>query len=84
MKTIDLKFTELCDEIDYWKDQALKYKQDAEYWQGEYSSHLHESFKSTQRGIGQALMLALSVKDNPDGSLSINKEDRKKIANQFK
>lgn len=30
MKTIDIKFYELCNEIDYWKNQA-------KYWEAEYN-----------------------------------------------
>lgn len=84
MKTAEIKFLELCDEIDYWKDEAKKAQKEAEYWKNEYSTHLQESLASAQRGVAQALTIALAVTDDAEGNLVIKKKDRKKIAEEFK
>lgn len=48
MKTIEIKFYELCDEIDYWKEQAFYYKDLYERTQGEYSKTFNQSIKGTK------------------------------------
>lgn len=77
---IDLLTSALCEEIDYWKEQAT-------LWKNEYIKErdlniqvTNERLSDAQKGVANALMFCLSVKDNPDGSLSINKEDRKLLA----
>ena len=84
MKTTDIKFYELCDEIDYWKEKASAAAIDVEYWKGEYSKQLHEGLISSQKGVANALMLALSVQDGADGSLILDKESRKKLADNYR
>jgi hypothetical protein len=84
MKTVDAKFFELCEEIDYWKERAQKAEADTKYWQDQYSIHLKESLLSAQKGVANALMLALSVKDDENGNLVIEKKDRKTLAKNFK
>ena len=80
MKTIDIKFSQLCDEIDHWKEEA-------EYWKDKFKSldlemrnRLAKDFQESKRGIGQMLSLALSVKEGKDGSLVIPKEKRKSLS----
>lgn len=80
----EILMVDLCEEIDHWKSEA-------EYWKGQYESevkesnrHLTERMAEAQKGIGQMLSLALSVTDNPDGSLSISKENRLTLAESFK
>jgi hypothetical protein len=84
MKTVDIKFLDLCDEIDYWKERAEKAEKDAKYWQEEYSKHLNESLASAQKGVANALMFALSVRDDENGNLVINKDDRKMLAENYR
>jgi hypothetical protein len=76
-KTIDLKFSELCHEIDYWKSEA-------EYYKEKYESELRQSIETSnermdeaRKGVANALMFAFSVTDSEDGSLSISPDDRK-------
>ena len=83
-KTIDIKFSELCDEIDYWKEQAQHYKKMYEQELQDNIEQTNKSFKQTQKSIGQALMFAMSIKDNEDGSLSISKEDREVLVEMYK
>lgn len=67
---------DLCDEVDYWKDQALHYKKQYEDECLATSLRLHADLENAKKGVANALMFALSVRDNEDGSLSISKEDR--------
>ncbi len=77
-------FIDLCEEIDDLKGQR-------DYWRKMYEEErqlnidtTNERLKESQKGIAQALALAFSVVDNPDGSLSISKENRKELSEQFK
>ena len=83
VRTADMKFIELCDEIDYWKAQAEYWKKEYEDMRDENIKRTNESLKSAQQGVANALMFAMSVKDNADGSLSISKEDRKHLADNY-
>jgi hypothetical protein len=83
MKTVDYKFHELCDEIDYWKSEAEYWKIQYEEMKKENIKRSNESLESAKKGVANALMFALSVEDQPDGSLKINKENRKNIADKY-
>lgn len=84
MKTVDVKFYELCDEIDYWKERTKVAEDDAKYWKDEYSKHLNESLVSAQKGMANALMFALSVRDDENGNLVIDKDARKELAESYR
>lgn len=84
MKTADIKFLELCDEIDYWKERAEMWEQRYKQERDENIAFVNNRLEETKKGVGIALMLALSVRDNEDGSLSIGKEDRLMLAEQLK
>jgi len=83
MKTSDIKFQELCDEIDYWKERTKKAEENAEYWKNEYSIFLKESNISAKKNVATALLFALSAEDDKDGNLIIKKGNRKELANRF-
>jgi hypothetical protein len=80
MKTVDVKFLQLCNEIDQWKDEANYWKEKYEELNKEYSQHLNQSLASAQKGVANALMFALSVKEDENGNLIINKESRKDLS----
>lgn len=84
MKTIDYKFHELCNEIDYWKSEAEYYKQKYEAEIQKRSIESKERLLEAQKGVADALMLALSVTDDAEGNLVINKENRKELAKRYK
>ena len=84
MKTIDRKFSELCEEIDFWKGEAKRYKNLYEIEVEKNVDILNKQLKDSQRGVANALMLALSINDNKDGSLSISSEDRKRLSKNIK
>lgn len=83
MKTTELKFYELCDEIDYWKERTREAEAQAQYWQDEYSRHLNESLASAKEGVANALMFALSVRDDEKGNLVIPQKERKTLAKRL-
>lgn len=53
--TADLKFLELCDEIDYWKDVAQKEKEDATHWRNEYNHLLNSQLNHSKEMVGTML-----------------------------
>jgi hypothetical protein len=80
MKTVDVKFLQLCNEIDRWKDEANYWKERYEELNKEYSQHLNQNLDSVQKGVANALMFALSVKDDENGNLIISKKSRKDLS----
>jgi hypothetical protein len=83
-RMIDYKFAELCDEVDRWKDKA-------EYWKAKYDEEIQASIKQSnesmeiaKKGVANALMFALSVKDDKNGNMVIEKENRKTLAENWK
>ncbi len=84
MKTVDLKFWELCDEIDYWKERAKHYEKEYNDLLAENAIQSKERLLDAQKGVANALRFALCIKDNADGSLSIDKKDRKFLAEGYK
>ena len=83
VRTADIKFMDLCDEIDHWKAEAEHWKREYEEMRAENIKRMNESMESAKQGVANALMFALSVEDKPDGSLSINKENRKHLAERY-
>jgi hypothetical protein len=84
MRTADIKFHELCEEIDYWKHKAKKAEEEAEYYREEYSKLLNENLARSQQGVANALLFALSVKDDEEGNLILDKDSRKQLAERIK
>lgn len=84
MKRYEILVADLCEEIDALKESVA-------YWRNKYESERNERNKESskrleesKKGVANALLLALSVTDNPDGSLSISKETREELANNYK
>lgn len=84
MKTIDRTVNSLCAEIDYWKEQAANWKQMYEDEKNENIKQLNERFEESKRGVANAIMFALAVKDDENGNLVIKNEDRKSLAKRLK
>jgi len=83
-KTIDYKFSELCEEIDRWKNEAQYWKEKYEEEISESIERTNESIEMSKKGIANALMFALSVTDDENGNMVINKQDRKTLAENWK
>jgi len=77
----DILISDLCDEIDELKQSAAYWKKQYEDERNARNIEMNERLEESKKGVANALMLCLAVKDNPDGSLSIGKEDRKQLAN---
>lgn len=60
MKTIDIKFSELCEEIDYWKNRANKYEKLYNEAVDEKIDLVHGQIKHNEAMIGGMLALVLS------------------------
>lgn len=55
MKTLDIKFNEMCEEIDYWKAEALHWKREAKYYQKEYSKSITDGINNNYNMVGLML-----------------------------
>lgn len=82
--TFDTTVSSLCYEINLLNDELDFYKNKCKELEEEVLLTLSERLKESKRGLGQAIMLALSVAESPDGSLSISKESRKVLAESLK
>lgn len=76
----DLLVSQLCREIDHLQESV-------EYWRNKYEEEkklydnmLSQNLADAQKGLGQALMFALSVKDSENGDLVIPAENRELFA----
>lgn len=83
MKTIDIVVHDLCEEVDYWKELAEKYEALYKEQLTREAEESNRRLKEAQKGVANALMFALSVSDNEDGSLSVSKEDRALLAENY-
>ena len=74
----------LCEEIDYWKEQAEYYKNQFEQERNSNIKQSNEALSAAKQGVANALLFALSVKETSDGCLVIDKEARKTLSKNFK
>jgi len=84
MRTIEKNIYDLCNQVDYWKDQA-------EYWQNKYENErddymkqLNQNIEQTKEGVRNALMFAFACSESEDGSLVISKDKRQELAESLK
>ena len=82
MTTANKTFLQLCEEVDYYKEKAEYFENLYKQERDKYSRQLNDSLEEAKKGVGQALMFALSVSDDANGNLVITKENRKQLANQ--
>lgn len=83
MKHIDYKFSELCEEVDHWRSEAKYWQERSEELQLQISQKLNDDLDKAKKGVGQMLMLAMSIDDKPDGSIGISKDNRKTLSKVF-
>lgn len=83
MRTIEINTYQLCSQIDNLKEEVA-------YWQTKYEEEkamnnqmLTENLSSARNGVANALMFALSVKDDANGNLVIDKKSRKELAKSW-
>jgi len=60
MKTIDIKISELCDEIDYWKERCFDAREELENIKAKYHKQTINSIKHNEHMMGNFLKLALT------------------------
>lgn len=75
---------DLCEEIDDLREQVTRWKRMYEDERDANMKQANERFEEVKQGVGNALMFALSIKDDVNGSLIIGKEDREQLAKRFK
>lgn len=80
MKTIDRVVLDLCEEIDYWKEQAKYWKTRAEELQQEQIQDTNKRYQEAMKGIANGLSLALAIKEDVNGNLIIDKESREELS----
>lgn len=82
--TFDKTVSRLCARIDNLEDEV-------EYWKTKYEDEIRQQsieskqrMEEAQRSVANALMFALSVRDDENGNLVIGKEERKELAANWK
>lgn len=81
--TADRTMIDLCDQVDYWKQQATKWKEMYEDEVKENNRHMTDRLNEAKTGVAKALMFALSVSEGEDGSLVIPAENRSQLAEVY-
>ena len=67
--TADLKFLQLCDEIDMWKNEAEFYKEKYEEVTKEYAKLLDTSLNDAKHTAGQLLTIMFNSEQTENGIL---------------
>jgi len=80
MTTADRTFYSLCEEIDDLKDEVAYWKEKYETEVQERNTEWKERNENAMKGVANALRFALSVSDDENGNLVIDKESRKMLA----
>lgn len=83
MKQIDKTVSDLCNEVDYWKEQANYYYELYEKEKKENIEHSNERLADAKKGVANALMFALAVREDGNGNLVTPKEDRNQLAKGY-
>lgn len=83
MKTAEKTFLHLCEEVDAWKEEAAHWKAKYEQEVQERNEEWKQRSEETSKGIANALRFALSVKDDENGNLIVDKESRKYLAENW-
>jgi len=63
-------------EVDYWRKKFEEERL-------ENMALINQQLENSQKGIANALLFALSVRDDENGNLVINKDDRKTLAENW-
>lgn len=80
----DILVSDLCEEVDFLRSEINHYKNLYEKEIRLNAKFLNERLEESKRGVSNALMFCLSVQEQPDGSFTISKENRKELANNHR
>lgn len=83
MKTIELTIYELCEEVDELRQEVARWKNKYNDLHRDYCNDMVRHNNDVMKGVGQALLLAMSVREGENGSLVIPAEERKQLADSF-
>lgn len=75
---------DLCAEIDELRSQVKYWREKYEQERDENIAAANRQLESAKQGVANALMFALSVKDDANGNLIIDRESRKQLAERYK
>ncbi len=75
MLTADIKFFELCEEIDYWKSEAQKWENQYNEMVAKYNTLINDDIKHSQVMIGNLVKLALVSDEEKIKQVFWNKEE---------
>ena len=81
--TTELSFLDLCSRVDYWKTRANHFEELYNEERQENVTNLNNSIESAKKGVANALLFSLSATDNPDGSMTIDKDSRTVLAKSY-
>lgn len=74
MDTIDIKFRDLCDEIDYWKEQANYWESESKKNQKKLSKEINNSINNSKKMIETMFDAVLDPKSIINkGNATLNK-----------
>ena len=79
MKRIDLNVSQLCEEIDILHDEVQYWKSMYEEEKQRWNELWQERDNEAKKGLKNALLFALSVREGENGSLVIDSESRKDL-----
>lgn len=72
MRTADIKYINLCDEIDYWKDQAKYWEAECKQAQKEHYKSINHSIDESKKCIGVMLNAVLDPKSSINKRLEVS------------
>lgn len=81
---IDTLVSDLCEEIDMWKQEAKYWKEKHDQASADHIKTVNESIKSNESMIGNLLMVALNSSEDENGNLVIDRTGRENIVDHIK
>lgn len=84
MKAIEENIYGLCTQIDNLRDEVDYWREKYETLLKEYSEESNSRMQEAQKGVANALMFALSVREGANGDLVIPAPERKELAESWR
>jgi hypothetical protein len=77
VQSLCLQIDHLEEEVSYWKNKYIQERNNAIKFE-------NETFEQTKLDLGRILSFTLAVEDDSQGNLIISKENRAKLAEEYK